>query len=100
MGVDSLYVLTRNQNFLHYAGILLRLQRTTGIHQAPTTPQAVDGRAQDANLSCVQVDKIGSDQLPLDLRVSRQRSGAGTGYIGEHAVKIALRQVRNVAADD
>src|SRR5712671_6171694 len=46
------------------------------------------GCAENSNLASLQIEKIFRLELPLDLRIARQRSRAGAGDVGEDAVKV------------
>ena len=81
--------------------VLFRLKRARGINQPSAGRNMAHGRFENCDLARLQIEKVFRLELPFDFRIARQRSCAGAGDIGQHAVEVcAVRQSQRVRGDD
>ena len=94
-------VSQRAQHFADNEFILLRFERTSGIHQPPARRQMRKRVSQQARLAFMQIAKIFGAELPSNLRVPGERARAGAGNIDQNAFERAFewKRLRSVQDD-
>ena len=93
-------VSQRAQHFADDEFVLLRLERTRGIHQPSVRRQMRKSISQQARLAVMQIAKIFGAELPPNFRMPGKRARAGAGNIDQNAIERAfewkrLRSVQN-----
>src|SRR5205823_4574298 len=67
--------------------VLLPLKRAGGVHQDSPGGEQFASIRQERYLQSMQALQVGRREPPLDIRVSRQRTGAGAGGVDQNAVE-------------
>ncbi len=77
----------RGQNLAHDIFIFFGFERTGCVHESPPGREASDALSSDLSLLRAEPRNIFASDAPLDFRVPRKSSGAGTGGIDEDAIE-------------
>ena len=67
--------------------IFFLFERAGGIHQPSSRLERLEGPAQNQLLHLLQLPNTLGAKPPLDLRISRQRAGAGARRIHQNAIE-------------
>ncbi len=76
-------------HFGDHVFVLFAFKGTGGVNEHAAGSENFESVLQKRRLPPLQIGQIARIQLPFDLRIARQGSGAGTGYIDENPIELS-----------